>query len=74
MIPKELLESAAEKVDSFLLLPVLEQLAYAAKALFDVVILFLKGMVVIAIIGAIMVVALIIRELAYELRNRRKKK
>lgn len=74
MIPKGLLESAAEKVDSFLSLPVLEQLAYIAKALFDVVILFLKGVVIVAVIGAVMIVTLMIRELAYELRNRRKRK
>lgn len=74
MILTELLEKAGQKVDQILSLPVLEQMAYALKTLFDVFILLLKGVIVIAIIGAIMVVALIARELAYELRNRRKRK
>lgn len=74
MILTELLEKTGQKVDQFLSLSVLEQLAYVLKALFDVFILLLKGIIVIAIIGAIMVVALMARELAYELKNRRKRK
>lgn len=65
---------AGQAVDQFLQLPFLEQAAYVAKALFDVIILLLKGIVIMAIIGAVMTTALMIRELAYELKNRRKKK
>lgn len=70
----DFLSKAGRAADQFLQLPILEQVAYAAKALFDVFILLLKGIAIIAIIGAVMVTALIIRELAYELKNRRKKK
>lgn len=70
----DFLDKAGRAADQFLHLPVLEQVAYVAKALFDVFILILKGLAIIAIIGAVMVTALMIRELAYELKNRRKKK
>lgn len=70
----DFLSKAGRAADQFLHLPILEQVAYVAKALFDVFILILKGLTIIAIIGAVMVTALMIRELAYELKNRRKKK
>lgn len=63
-----------QAADQFSRLPILEQIAYVAKALFDVFILLIKGAVIITIVGAIRVIAVIIRELAYELKNRRKKK
>lgn len=62
-------DKAGRAADQFLHLPVLEQVAYVAKALFDVFILILKGLAIIAIIGAVMVTALMIRELAYELKR-----
>lgn len=70
----DFLSKAGRAADQFLHLPILEQVAYVAKALFDIFILILKGLAIIAIIGAVMVTALMIRELAYELKNRRKKK
>lgn len=70
----DFLSKAGRAADQFLHLSILEQVAYVAKALFDVFILILKGLAIIAIIGAVMVTALMIRELAYELKNRRKKK
>lgn len=70
----DFLSKAGRAADQFLHLPVLEQVAYVVKALFDVFILILKGLAIIAIVGAVMVTVLMIRELAYELRNRRKKK
>lgn len=70
----DLFIKAGQVVDQFSKLPVLEQIAYVIKALFDVFILLLKGAVIIAVIGALTVVLLMIREWAYELKERRKKK
>lgn len=65
---------AGQVADQFSRLPILEQIAYVAKALFDVFILLIKGAVIITIVGAIMIIAAIIREVAYELKDRRKRK
>ena len=70
----DFLDKVGQAADQFLQLPFLQQTAYVVKALFDVIILILKGLVIMAIVGAVMTTALMVRELAYELKNRRKKK
>ena len=70
----DFLDKVGRAADQFLQLPFLQQAAYVVKALFDVIILLLKGLVIMAIVGAVMTTALMVRELAYELKNRRKKK